>query len=82
MPGMDGIEMSKKIKEVMPHTKIIILTGYDDFRYAKEAISFSANAYVLKPFEEDELIPIIEEVVSLCRKEREKASWEKEWSAS
>ncbi|NLM11266.1 MAG: response regulator [Clostridiaceae bacterium] len=77
MPGMDGIEMSKKIKEVMPHTKIIILTGYDDFRYAKEAISFSANAYVLKPFEEDELIPIIEEVVSLCRKEREKASWEK-----
>lgn len=77
MPGMDGIEMSKKIKGIMPDTKIIILTGYDDFKYAKEAINFSANAYVLKPFEEDELIPVIEKVVALCNDEKEKASREK-----
>lgn len=77
MPGMDGIDMSKKIKNTLPNTKIIILTGYDDFKYAKEAISFSANAYVLKPFEEDELIPIIRKVVSLCNKEMQKARWEK-----
>lgn len=81
MPGMDGIEMSKKIKELMPDTKIIILTGHDDFKYAKEAINFSANAYILKPFDEDELIPVIEKVVSLCNKEKEKASWEK-WMVS
>jgi len=77
MPGMDGLEMSKKIKEVMPDTKIIILTGYDDFKYAQEAIRFSASAYILKPFEENELIPVIRKVVDLCNKELEKKGWER-----
>ncbi len=77
MPGMDGIEMSKKLKGIFPNIKIIILTGYDDFKYAKEAIDFNANAYVLKPFEEHELIPVVRKVADLCRKENEKARWEK-----
>jgi two-component system response regulator YesN len=78
MPGMDGIEMSKKIKEVLPDIKIIILSGYDDFRFAQEAISFNASAYVLKPFEENDLIPVIRKVADMCNKEREKAGWERE----
>lgn len=76
MPGMDGISMSKKIREFLPDVKIIILTGYDDFRYAKEAISFKANAYVLKPPEEQEMIPVIRKVVEECKAEREKSERE------
>jgi len=76
MPGMDGIVMSKKIKEFLPAVKIIILSGYDDFRLAKEAISFNANAYVLKPLDEEELMPIIQKVVEECKKKIEKAEKE------
>ncbi len=76
MPGMDGILMSKKIKEKLPDTKIIILTGYDDFVYAKEAISFSANGYILKNCEEEEMAEVIEKVVSDCKKERKRTELE------
>lgn len=70
MPGMDGIRMSKKIKEFLPNVKVIILTGYDDFKFAKEAISFQANAYLLKPLEEEEFIPVVQRVTKECLIER------------
>lgn len=76
MPGMDGILMSKKIKERLPETKIIILTGYDDFAYAKDAINCNANGYILKNCEEEEMIEVIEKVVEECLKERERAEFE------
>lgn len=39
MPFMDGLELSRLVKQEMPDMKIIILSGYDEFEYAKEAIS-------------------------------------------
>ena len=48
MPIMDGIELSKKIKEVMPEVYIVILTNFAEFDYAKEAISFGAFEYLVK----------------------------------
>lgn len=77
MPGMDGIQMSKKIKDFLPDSKIIILTGCDDFMYAKEAISFNASAYILKPFEDEEIKQVIQKVVDECEKERERIEREK-----
>jgi two-component system, response regulator YesN len=71
MPGMDGISMSKKIKAAMPQVKIIILTGYDDFKLAQEAISFKADAYILKPLEEAELTPVLQKVVAVYIREKE-----------
>jgi two-component system response regulator YesN len=71
MPGMTGIEMSKKIKDFLPRVKIIILTGYDDFKFAREAISFKANDYILKPVEEDEMTDAIKKVITECRREEE-----------
>lgn len=76
MPVMDGISMSKKIKASLPQVKIIILTGYDDFQLAKEAISFKADAYILKPLEEEEIIPVLQNIVDECRKEKEKSAKE------
>jgi two-component system, response regulator YesN len=72
MPGIDGITMSKKIKEFLPKVKIIILTGYDDFKYAKEAINFSANGYVLKPVEEQEMLDIVLKVTEECESENKR----------
>lgn len=56
MPFMDGLEMTKAIKEHNPKTKVILLTGYEDFKYAHEAIKLKAYDYLLKPVETSELI--------------------------
>ena len=47
MPFMDGIELSRLVKKDMPDLKIIFLTGYDEFAYAKEAISIGVAEYLL-----------------------------------
>lgn len=48
MPGMDGIELMKKVLEIMPYTNFIILTNYAEFSYAREAITYGAKKYYLK----------------------------------
>lgn len=56
MPGMSGIELSKMMLELYPHAKAILLTGYAEFKYAKEAISLGICGYILKPSTPDEII--------------------------
>lgn len=56
MPFMDGLEMTRAIKEFNSKIKIILLTGYEDFKYAHEAIKLKAFDYLLKPVETSELI--------------------------
>ena len=76
MPGMDGLKMSRTIRTFLPNVKIIILTGYDDFKLAKEAISISANAYILKPVEEAEMEEVFKKVVEECREDRKREQGE------
>ena len=49
MPFMDGLELSRLVKKALPHTKIILLSGYNEFEYAKEAIKIGISEYLLKP---------------------------------
>lgn len=55
MPKLNGLQLIRKIKEVNSETKFIILSGYDDFNYAKEGISLGIENYILKPINEEEL---------------------------
>ena len=55
MPVMDGITVIKKAKEAHSKTKVIILTGYGEFEYAKKAIQLGVQDYLLKPLQSDEL---------------------------
>ena len=48
MPGMDGIELMKKVLEVRPYTSFVILTNYAEFSYAREAVTYGAKKYLLK----------------------------------
>ncbi len=66
MPGMDGLKMGQSIREFMPDVKIIILTGYDDFKLAREAINMNADAYILKPVEEEELLEVVKKAADKC----------------
>ena len=73
MPFMDGLELSQKIKPIMPWLKIIILSGYDDFVYAQQAISLGVQEYLLKPITGEELLHSLNRISnSLLEEKREK----------
>lgn len=65
MPIMNGIEFLKQASEEFPQTKYIIVSGYDDFRYAKAAIRYNVLDYLLKPIVESELLNVLKEAVDL-----------------
>lgn len=62
MPFMNGLELSEKILEKYPFTKIIVLTGFDEFQYAKKSIDIHITNYILKPIASKELIDVLKEV--------------------
>lgn len=70
MPFMDGLELAAIIKKEMPDTKIIILSGYNEFEYAKTAISIGVTDYELKPISSERLLETIKRVADIIREER------------
>lgn len=62
MPFMNGLELAEWIKERYPATKIIILTGYDEFEYAQKAVKLHIDEYILKPFSTQELVEVMVKV--------------------
>ena len=75
MPFMNGLELSKIIKEEIPSTRIIVLTGYDEFDFAREALSIGADEYILKPFSASKLIDALNGISQKIKKDREKEIW-------
>ena len=69
MPGFDGLKMIETTKVFSPHSKVIFISAYDDFRYAQEAISLRACAYLLKPFSKKELVNTVRSVLGECKKD-------------
>ncbi|MBO5461345.1 MAG: response regulator [Ruminococcus sp.] len=55
MPVMNGIELLKKVRSEFPLTKCIIISGFSDFEYARNAISLHVSDYLLKPIDPEEL---------------------------
>lgn len=77
MPFMDGLELGKKLVEIMPSTKIIVFSGCDDFEYAHKAIKINVIEYVLKPINSIELIEVLKRLkVQLDREYDEKRNLE------
>jgi two-component system, response regulator YesN len=62
MPFLDGIGLSRLVREHYPQTKIILLTGFDEFEYAQQAVKLHIEEYVLKPFSTQELIDALVKV--------------------
>ena len=59
MPFMDGLSLSEIVKEEFPKTKIIIISGYDEFEYAKEGISIGITDYLVKPISGNQLLEAV-----------------------
>lgn len=71
MPFMDGLQLSEWIREWYPTTKVIILTGFDEFEYAQKAIRLQIDEYVLKPFSAQELIDVLVKIKEQIDEETE-----------
>jgi len=70
MPFMDGIELARIAKKNMPWLKIIILSGHDEFEYAKQAIKIGVEDYLLKPITSAKLLEILTTISGKVDKER------------
>ncbi|HHX61474.1 MAG TPA: response regulator [Epulopiscium sp.] len=62
MPFMDGLELSRLVKKELPHSKIIILSGHEEFAYAQEAIKIGVDEYILKPISSVDLMKVVKQV--------------------
>ncbi|MCM1246062.1 MAG: response regulator [Roseburia sp.] len=71
MPFMDGLELSRLIKKEFPNTRIMILSGYEEFEYAKTAIQIGVEEYLLKPINSEELLKAVRRVADKIREEQE-----------
>jgi two-component system response regulator YesN len=63
MPRLNGLELAGKIRQVDSEIPIIILSGYDDFEYAREAIHLHVSRYILKPTVYTEIQEVLKEVI-------------------
>ena len=68
MPFMDGLTLAKVAKKEIPGLKVVILSGYDDFNYAKQAINIGVEDYLLKPITKN--APRSEAVMSMKRRRK------------
>lgn len=59
MPFMDGLELIKLVREELPRTKIVIISGYDDFSYAQQAIRMGVEQYLLKPIIKEKMVEVL-----------------------
>lgn len=81
MPGMTGLEASRMICEMHPHIKIILVSAYDTFAYAKQAIQYGIKDYILKPGRKSEILSTLNRMIEEVQKDQKKDESEKETTA-
>lgn len=74
MPFMDGLALARIVKKTQPWMKIIILSGHDEFQYAKEAISIGIEEYLLKPISAADMLKSLDKVALRIEEEKQSLS--------
>ena len=62
MPYMDGLELASYVYQKHPNTKVVILSGYDEFEYARHALEYRVKEYIVKPVTSLELKEVLKRV--------------------
>ena len=70
MPFMNGLELAELVKKELPDTKIVILSGFGEFDYAKKAITLGVTDYLLKPITSEQLMTAVKKVADVIREDR------------
>jgi len=74
MPGIDGIELIKRTREIQPEIGVIFMTGYANLNSAKNAIKQGAFDYIMKPFEISEIRKAVKDAIRIKKEVEEKSS--------
>lgn len=78
MPCVDGLELTEYAKKVSPHTEVIIITGYQEFEYAKKAIELGVQDLVLKPIDNAELEAIIVKIITKIKEKSDSRAFQEQ----
>jgi two-component system response regulator YesN len=70
MPFMDGLSLAKIVKQTQPWVKIVILSGFDQFQFAREAISIGVEEYILKPVSAADMLTVLGKVAARIDEEK------------
>jgi two-component system response regulator YesN len=70
MPFMDGLQLCKIVRERMPRTKVVILSGHDEFDYAQQAVKLGVTEYLLKPVTAQQLQQVLQRLALQLDRER------------
>lgn len=71
MPGCDGLEFIRRLRSHQHSPDVIILSGYEDFSYAKAAISLGVREYLLKPVKKQEFIALVSDYIERIEKAKQ-----------
>ncbi|WP_239618651.1 response regulator [Cohnella mopanensis] len=86
MPYMNGMDLAAKVKDLYPSVFILLVTGHSEFEYARQAVKIGVDDYILKPFDEEELLIALAKVkgsMDKARMERDKTQKERQvWKES
>ncbi len=74
MPGISGIEAIREIKKLSPQTRYIVVSAYDTFDYAKEAIDLGVVSYLTKPLDRDSFVSAMNTAMGMVDREKERRS--------
>ena len=78
MPGINGLEAIKEIKKVHSDVKIVIVSVYEFFEYAKQAVELGVSEYLIKPVKKERLVETLQRIICQLDNERRKYRWELE----
>ncbi|WP_169083360.1 response regulator [Paenibacillus sp. PL91] len=78
MPGIQGLEAIREIKNKLPDTKFVMVTAYDYFAYAKEALSLGVKEYLIKPAKREQVVETLQQLIEELEQEKKKRSDELE----
>lgn len=72
MPKGTGLDIAKKVSEIWRHSKVILLSGYEDFNYAQNAIEYGVIKYLIKPATHSEIIESVQLSIAMIEEELSK----------
>lgn len=72
MPGMDGLQMIEKLHDMKLNIRAVILSGYSEFEYAKKAIYYGVEDYLLKPLAAEDIVEVLERIEKKIEEEEKK----------
>lgn len=78
MPGIQGLDAIREIKQRVPDAKFVLVTAYDEFAYAQEAVTLGVKEYIVKPADREHVVRTLQRLTDEIQEEKQKRNEELE----